>query len=384
MMKILHVITGLENGGAEAVLFRLCTTDKRNSHRVVSLMGDGKYGQLLLDANVDVECLNLQRGRLSLKGTRRLYRIIKGSSCDILQTWMPHADFLGGVIGKFARTPNVIWTVHHSNYDSTLTKVGTRFLVRVLSYLSPLVPSLVISCSRVALESRLSEGYRPRQALVIPNGYDDQFFTPDRRDQRAYWKGLELGRETLVVGMVARFDAQKDHKGLLSAIAQLPHDVPDFSLLLVGPGMSAENAMLNAWIEEAGLTNRVFLLGESVDVPGIMANLDLHVLASAYGEAFPNAVAESMAAGTASIVTDVGDSADIVGETGWVVPPRNPTALAAMLDSVLRLGRKHLRAKGWTARERVQTHFSLEKMLNNYGSAYTSLNRVVDKAHKES
>jgi len=343
-------------------------------------MNHGKYGQLLLDANVDVECLNFRRGTVSLRGLFRLYQIIRQSSCDVVQTWMPHADFLGGLIGRLARTPNVIWTIRHSDYDINSTKVGTRFLVRALSYLSPSVPSLVISCSRVALESRRAEGYRPRQAIVVPNGYDSEFFTPNRRSPKTYWKGLglDLDRETLVIGMVARFDPQKDHRGFLSAISSLPHDVPDFLLVLVGADMNVENEVLTAWIEEAGMTSRVFLLGERADVPDIMANLDLHILPSAYGEAFPNAVAESMVSGTPSIVTDVGDSAEIVGETGWVVSPRDQVALSKMLDSVLRLGRNHLREKGGTARERVKTHYSLEKMVKGYSDAYTALNAGVN------
>ena len=343
-------------------------------------MSHGKYGQLFLDANVDVECLNFRRGTVSLKGLFRLYQIIKTSSCDVVQTWMPHADFLGGLIGRLARTPHVIWTIRHSDYDRNSTKVGTRFLVRVLSYLSSTVPSLVISCSRVALESRRVDGYRPRQSIVVSNGYDSELFTPNRRSPKTYWQGLgvDLDRETLVIGMVARFDPQKNHRGFLSAISLLPDDVPDFLLVLVGADMNAVNEVLTAWIEEAGMMSRVCLLGERADVADIMANLDLHILASAYGEAFPNAVAESMVSGTPSIVTDVGDSAEIVGETGWVVSPRDHVALSKMLDSVLRLGRNHLRERGETARERVKTNYSLEKMVKGYLDAYTSLSAGVN------
>ena len=101
-MKIIHVITGLNNGGAEAILYRLCKYDKSNKHTVVSMMDSGKYGELLRNENIDVYTLNMSAGKLTFNGIINLYKIIKKFKPNVVQTWMYHANLLGGIVAKIA------------------------------------------------------------------------------------------------------------------------------------------------------------------------------------------------------------------------------------------------------------------------------------------
>jgi glycosyltransferase involved in cell wall biosynthesis len=137
--------------------------------------------------------------------------------------------------------------------------------------------------------------------------------------------------------------------------------------VLAGTGCSDDNAALVAQIKDHGFQGAVRLLGRRGDIPAIMNALDLHVLSSR-SEAFPNVVAEAMACGTPCVVTDVGDAALIVGNTGWVVPPRDPERLAEAIVEALRerTDAKQWQSRSRAARQRILNEFSLEDMVERY------------------
>lgn len=371
-MHILHLITGLSDGGAEAVLYRLCTHDAENRHVVVSMMGKGKYGPLLHAAGVEVHCLGMPRGRVTFRGLRRLWQILRTEHPDVVQTWMYHADLVGGVLARLTGLRAVCWGIHHSNLEPGKLRRATIWVARLNARLSRWAPAAIVCCAAQARDVHVRLGYAAQKFVIIPNGYDVGRFRPDaaaRARLRAEW-GVPDGVPLL--GMVARFDPQKDHANLLAACARLQASGADFAAVLVGTGCDADNAALVQQLAAAGLTQRVRLLGQRDDVPAVMAALDLHVLSSA-GEAFPNVLAEAMACGTPCVTTDVGDAALIVGETGWVVPPRDAPALAAAIGEAL-----HERAEQpaeWAgrrraARERVVEHFDIERMATAYRAVW--------------
>lgn len=371
-MKITHVITGLSDGGAEGVLYRLCTMPPEAVHfRVISLMDDGKYGPLLRSEGVEVTCLNMPQGRVTVTALWRLWRLLRRQRPDAVQTWMYHADLIGGVVARLAGIRRVFWGVRHSTLDATSSKRSTIWVARLCAWLSSVVPIRIVCCAQQALEVHRRLGYTARKLLVIPNGYDLARFAPDsaaRNRLRAEWR---VG-ERWVLGMVARFDPQKDHKNLLEALAQLKRQKLNFVAVLVGYGLDNENSQLSASLQALDLTDHVRLLGQRPDVPAVMNALDVHVLSSAYGEAFPNVVAEAMACGTPTVVTDVGDAAAIVGDTGWVVRPRDAAKLAAALSQAHDAMED---AEAWqirqrAARQRVVDNFSLERMVQRYHEAW--------------
>ncbi len=365
-LRILHVITGLEEGGAEAVLYRLVVCDEPHRHHVVSLTGRGKYGPLLRQAGTRVTCLNMPRRRLTLRGLWRLWRILRAERPHVVQTWMYHGDLVGGVVARLAGVRNIVWGIHHTNLEPGKVPRSTIWVARLNARLSHWVPKAIVAVAERAKEVHAALGYAAHKIVVIPNGYDFNRFCPDE-EARARLRG-EWGvpERVFLVGMVARFDPQKDHANLLEALARL-EDL-DFRCALVGRGLTPDNREIVDLVRGHDLEERVLLLGSRSDIPAVMNALDLHVLSSA-GEAFPNVVAEAMACGTPCVVTDVGDASLIVGETGWVVPPRDPSALA----QAIRAAWEEWRTRGgdWferkaKARARVVERFSIERMAGAY------------------
>lgn len=366
---VVHIITGLNDGGAEAALFRLCTADHDARHLVVSLMGPGKYGPLLEKAGIAVLCLDMPQGKMRLAALWRLRKFLTETRPDAVQTWMYHADFLGGIAARTAGIRNLCWGIHNTTLTRGESASTTILISRLCAILSRFVPRAIVCCAEKSAEVHADLGYRASIMRVVNNGYDLSQFRPDDRSGQAVRAELGLGDEALI-GFVARFDSQKDHRNLLGALRLLKSRGQTPRCLLVGTGMDAANGALTAMVDEFGLSDQLDLLGRRDDVPAIMNALDVHVLAS-LAEAFPNVLAEAMACGTPCVSTDVGDAAIILGDTGWIVPRGDPAAMADAISRALaERGSSSWQQRQQDARQRIETRFSIEQMVEGYRAAW--------------
>lgn len=369
---VLHIITCLHDGGAEAVLYRLCTHDDASRHHVVSLMGPGKYGPLLASKGIKVTCLDMPKGRITLRGLFRLWRVIRTTRPDVVQTWMYHADLVGGLVTRMAGCRNVVWGMHNTTLSEEKSARNTIRTVRLCARLSSRVPHRIICCAEKTRAVHAALGYDETRMRVVPNGYDLSTFRPDPVSREQIRKELGIGSDTPVIGFVARFDPQKDHANLLHALANLRDSGRRPLCLLVGTGLAPDNADLSRMISDLGLTAQVRLMGRRSDIPAVMNALDVHVMSSA-SEAFPNVLCEAMACGTPCVTTDVGDAAVIVSDTGWVAPARDPKALSnAMADALSARERADWTARKEAARQRIETHFTIDRMVEGYHAVWHS------------
>lgn len=364
-VKVLHVITGLGSGGAERQLASLvrCSDPGQVTHRVISLMDDGVYGADLRAAGVRLDSLNLRKGHFSPATGLTLARLMRGFKPDLVQTWLYHADLAGLLAAQLAGRPPVVWSLRCSD-------MPLHPMVRLLSLLSRW-PAAVVANSDAGLAAHLRSGYHPRWSCVIPNGIDTEKFRPDPDARAQVRAAFDVPDDVTLVGCFARHDAMKDHAGLLAAFGRLD---PSVRLMLAGTGTGPENEVLTAQMVAAGLDpKRLLRLGERRDVPNLQAALDLFVLGSAYGEGFPNAVAEAMACGLPVVATDTGDCRTIVGACGRVVPPRDPISLGDAMAELLALSVDDRSRLGAAARQRVITQWSLSAMVEAYLSLYIRL-----------
>lgn len=367
------MITDLGQGGAEAVLYRLVVaTRDRFDHSVVSLHQEGVYGPDLREQGIPVTALGMSRGRLAMNGLRRLQRITTEFRPDVVQTRLHHANLVGGLVARFSGAPPVVWALHSHDPGAVRATWKTRLVRRCSAWSSRSLPEFIVSDARSSAALHAEIGFSPAKLVVIRNGVDSTSFRPDavaREQTRTRWG---VAPDETLLGCVARWDPLKDHENLLQALKLVADSGPAFRCALVGSGMTADNRDLHRMIERYGVRDRLILTGPTKDVAAIMNMLDIHVLPSC-SESLPVSVMEAMACGIPCVVTDVGDTRDIVGETGWVVAPRDAGALAGAIQAALADCRQTARrGRGEACRNRVINEFSLARMAAEYGALWVN------------
>ena len=371
-MKVVHIITGLGNGGAEHALFKICKYDVKNKHFVISLKDKGKYFSLLNKLGIKVYCLNVSF--FSIYKFLFLIKLLRSLKPDIVQTWLVHADFIGSFAARLAGIKKILWNVRYSNIEIGKAKFTTILIIKILSILSYIIPKLILVVSKRAKKIYEMEGYNKKILKFIPNGYDMKVLKNDNTLKKKFRKKIKIRKSVPLIGNVARYDPQKDHLNLLNALALIRLKKINFFCVLIGLNLDTNNTKIITEIKRLKLNNHVKLLGQIKNITEVMNGLDIHVLSSSYGEGFPNVVAESMACGTPCIVTDVGDSSYIVGKTGWVVPPNNSHKLAEAIQKSL----DEIRSLKWNkrcikAQLRIKDKFNIGKMIELYNSVWVKV-----------
>jgi glycosyltransferase involved in cell wall biosynthesis len=374
-MKILHLITTLSIGGAETMLYKLVTSMDRDKFeiQVVSLTDFGPIGGRIQDSGISVRSLDMKRGVPDPRMVFTLMRWLNKDRPDIIQTWMYHADLMGGLAAAICGRIPVAWGIHHSDLSTAGNKRTTLWTAKACARLSNRIPAKIICCSQAARDLHSRIGYDKNKMMVIPNGFDLDIFSPSKEARNKMRNMLKLSDQTLLIGLIARFDPQKDHKTFFQAAGILHQHYPYVHFLLCGNNIGWDNSFIHSWIEKADIRPVTHLIGNSDDMVYVQNALDIAV-SSSYGEGFPNVLGEAMACGVPCVVTDVGDSARIVGDTGFVVPPRDSVALAMALKDMIELGEKRKKL-GMLARKKIQNDFPLEKIVRQYEQLYLDLVR---------
>jgi glycosyltransferase involved in cell wall biosynthesis len=311
----------------------------------------------------------MDRSGCSLLPFLRLFKLMLKIHPDIVQTWMYHADLVGGVAARLVGIKRVVWALRSSNLSESLNKRSTLNVVKICSAISPWIPQHILSCSNRAAEIHADLGYSRGKIKFIANGFDLRVFHPDEEAKVSVRRELGLPPNALLVGLMARYDSQKNHTGFISAAALVHRSTPHVHFLLAGTGVDKSNQALAQLISDHYLKNHIHLLGRRTDMPRLMASLDV-LASSSYGEAFPNVLGEAMACGVQCVVTDVGDSAEIVGDTGRVVLPGDMEGLARHIQEVLSLPVEEKARLGQQARARVAANYEIGYVTRLYEEFY--------------
>lgn len=375
-LHVTHVITSLQVGGAQVMLSRLLAGQDRSATtaEVISLTDAGPIAQMLAAQGVRVRALGMRRGVPAPLRAARLAGWLRAARPDVVQTWMYHADLIGGMAARLAGVP-VVWGVHHTDLPAHATKLGTRLTAAACARLSGLVPSAIVCCSQATHDAHAALGYAANKLTVIPNAFDLDAFQPSAAARESVRNELGLEAGALLLGQFGRFHPQKDHRTFLEAAGRLAARMPHVHFLLAGDDMTDRNAELAEAKRALGLQGRLHLLGRRDDVPRLMAALDLATLSSAFGEGLPLVVGEAMACAVPCVVTDVGDAARVVGDTGLVVLPGQPAALAEAWEALLSAEPATRRARGEAARQRVASHYHLPTLIARYEALHQATAR---------
>jgi glycosyltransferase involved in cell wall biosynthesis len=338
---------------------------------VIGLAGEGEVALKIAALGIPVQCLGM-RGLLSgVSGWLSLLRRIRQFKPDIVQTWMYHADLIGGVAARLCGVRHVVWNIRNGVVDRQ-AKFFTRWVVKICAWSSRVIPESILNCSEQAMKTHVGYGYDQMRMRVIPNGFDVTRFKPDVEARRSVREELGIAPQSRLIGLVGRFHAQKNHMGFIRMVGMLNRQGHDVYCLCAGQGVDADNHQLMRAAAAEGIGSRCFFLGRRDDVPRIMAALDVLVSASD-GEAFPNVLGEAMSCGVPCAATDVGDSALIIGDCGKVVQADDMAGLAVAVMELLQLPLAQSRALSEQARARIAGQFDLEAVMQRYYGLYRQL-----------
>jgi glycosyltransferase involved in cell wall biosynthesis len=376
-IRVIHLITGLNTGGAEIALLRLLSKMDRQKFdlHVISMIPVGAIGEKIRDQGLPVYSLEMQPGQPSLRGFFRLLQFLKQIRPDVLQTWLYHADLMGLLAAKVAGLQTIIWNIRSAEMDFLQYRWLSGRVVKLCALLSHW-PIAVIVNSRAGQTIHTRLGYHPREWIFLPNGIDTQIFQPDpeaRAKVRAEW---QVGPDEILIGIVGRIDPQKDHATFIRTAALASQALPKLRFVCVGSGPEDYQVRMKELSTQLNLTNLRWA-GARTDMPAVYNALDV-LVSSSIGEGFPNVVAEAMACEKPCVVTTVGDSSILIAETGMCVPSGNPEALAEGLLRMLALPAVERARLGQKARQRIADNFSLQKMVSEYTALYERLGRHPD------
>lgn len=373
-IKILHIINDLSIGGAEMMLYRLLSHKSRQRFQpiVISLMDRGSLRGGFEELGIPVFTARMKPGFPTPASIWRLIQLIRKIKPALIQGWLYHGSLAGqlGALAMGGKVP-VLWSIHFSVYSLSFEKKLTAIVVRICGLLSSLAAGIIF-VSRTSQAQHQKLGYNIDKSCVLPNGIDVSMFAPSEDARVSVRDELRIPHDAVLIGNISRYHPMKDHANFLQAARSIAGKHPQVHFLLAGRELDERNRPLRDLIQQHGLEVRIHLLGERTDIARLVATLDIFCLSSAYGESFPLIVGEAMAAGVPSVVTDVGDSAWMLSDTGRVVPPRNAKALAGACEELLALGQEGRRALGAAARNRVIDLFSLGTVVAQYEDLYES------------
>jgi len=366
-MKIIHIITDLDTGGAEMMLYKLLDSlrDDRIDSTVISLMGRGKITERIEALGVKVETLNLGQGEHpSWRTIKKLRHIMRAFNPDIVQGWMYHGNIAATaavfLFDPMRRKVKLFWNVRQTLYDINSEKTQTRWLIMLGRWLS-FFPYSIIYNSNLSAEQHCNVGYLSKKTKIIPNGFDLQKFKPDQQHRQQLREELKINDNVLLIGHISRLHPMKDHATLLRAIDRVVGSLSstgskqEVLFLLIGHGVTSELSKNPA----------IRFLGERTDIPRIMSALDIVVSSSAWGEGFPNVIGEAMASEVPCVVTDVGDSAYIVGKYGRVCSVGDDQCIASSLLQLIE-NKQERKTAGKQARKRIKENYSIDKIKKEY------------------
>lgn len=370
-IKVTHIITCLDTGGAEMMLYKLLSAYDRERFEmsVISLIDIGMVGKKIESLGIKVYSLGMRKSLLSIFSLFKLRKILKQENPDILQGWMYHGNLIATIAKKLIGKP-MIWNIRQTLYSFNKEKFLTGLIIRLCAWLSKR-PEYIIYNSDISISQHQKIGYFKHKTKMIPNGFDCELLKPGIGKLRSE---LNLINNEVLIGLVARYHPMKCHKNFIKAAARLGKN-NEVRFVLVGRTVDKFNDELMQEINRTNIADKFYLLGERSDIPNIFSSLDIVALTSSWGEGFPNVIGEAMACGIPCVVTDVGDAAKIVDNTGVVVAADDINILTKGLQYLIDIGEDKRRSLGVNARKRIKNDFSIAAVTEQYQNLYQELSK---------
>jgi glycosyltransferase involved in cell wall biosynthesis len=356
----MYVITGLGVGGAEKVVTSLADkmADQGNEVLVVYMTGDA----LVRPSNPAVGLVKLKVNSIwdlpvFFIRFRQLHSCFEP---DVVHTHMVHANLLVRLCRLITPIRRLVNTAHN-------TREGGQF--RMLGYrMTNWLSDVLTNVSTEAVRSFEDQNAVPAgKMLAVHNGISLSQFRKSVSAISRVRSELKLGKDEKLIVSVGRLYGQKDFPNLLNALAKIGGRDSDWHLAVAGDG-PLRNELVSL-TQKLGLDDRVSFLGVRNDIPDLLSAADLFVLSSAW-EGFPMVIGEAMACECVVVATDCGGVREFLGDSEFLVEPKNPEALAAAISHALKLSPEQRVARGQSSRARIEELYSLEATVDKWLAIY--------------
>tara|TARA_B100000886_G_scaffold137371_1_gene92860 strand:- start:4434 stop:5579 length:1146 start_codon:yes stop_codon:yes gene_type:complete len=372
-LRILHLITSLDKGGAQKNLLNICSSCEIKSF--VICLSKKSYFSKKLD-EIGVDNLSLEINLKNLFSIFKLFKIIKilnSFKPDIIQTWLYHADFIGSIIKLIYKKYKLIWTIRHSDVSLAENKLTTFLLIRLLITISYKLPDKIVYCAKASIFAHERIKYCRGKRILIHNGLDinnkdyiNYQFSKDNEE-------FKLSNDTFIFISVARFHPIKNHFLLLNAFKDAKNvSSRKIHLLMLGENIVLGNKEINDFIKINNLYKNITLLGPKDNVYHYLKKAHFFILSS-NSEAFPNVLLESSLCCTPCISTNVGDAKYIIGKYGYITTKNNRSEMKKAILKASELSQLDYENLAIKTRERSIELFSYERMISKYNSLYLNL-----------
>jgi len=368
-ISVLHIITGLNCGGAENMLLKLVKNQQSRGYKIVvlSLMDEGDLFESFNELGIRVFSFGFYASSVpKLTSLFKIILMVIKIKPNIIHSWMYHANLVATIASFFvSKRTKLIWGVRQTLYNIQSEKVMTRIVIRLTSILSN-IPDSIVYNSYTSKKQHIEIGYNESKSIVIPNGFDVEFYSYN------YKTNFQYNSSSFIFANVARFHPMKNHEGLIRTFARVANLYNDTVLVLAGEGLTEENQYITQMINYYSLSERVILLGR-IDIGSVkqlMAAIDVFILPSIRGEAFPNVIGEAMLTGVPCIVTDIGDSKEIVNDYGNIIQPSDDDILFDAMCVYRNMSHDKLKKIGISARKHITQNYKIEQIEGKYHELY--------------
>ncbi len=375
-MKVCHIINSFNNGGAENILLKICEASKDNKnitqHYVISLIPNGDLLNQFKNTSANVYELNFKKNFFFLSEVFKLFKIVKQIKPNILMGWMYHSSILVYLIGKLLKIKEIYWNIRHTKLVFLKSSIITICISKLMAIFSNISKINIIYCSYESEKLHKRAGYNNKYSKIIFNGVDVHKYKISNEINLKLRNKYQIKQNTLVIGMIANFRRQKNHKFLINSLGIFKEKKINFKLVLAGRDINYKNKKLLKIINKNNINENVLLLNNVNNANVLYSLFDVFVLVSNFGESFSNVLIESMSSSVPCISTNVGASKFIVGNVGWILDNYDEKEFSNKLEQINKLTKK---TDDWNNlkelnRKRIIDNFSLEKMINNYNSLW--------------
>ena len=369
-MKILHIITNLNLGGAEVQLYKI-VENLKNDHKikVISLISIGDVGDKLIKSGIELSIINFSKKRFFFLSFLKLCNTISKFKPDIVHTWMYHANLIGGLAAKISKVKNIFWSIHHNDLSIIHNKLSTLIVAKIGAFFSYLIPKTVICVSKNVKTNHIDFGYQEKKMFFIPNGIDVLEFSKIDDARHLLFKKYNFTNDTKLIGFPSRFDPIKNHEGFFASVAEIKMSYPKLNLqiILCGKNIDKNNDELITLINKYDLIDCVQLMGIIHNMPLFMSSIDL-LVNNSYSESFSLVLAEALSCQTLCVSTTEGDPESIIKDIGVYVPAGNTSLLSkAIINMIKSDSLEENKTKG---REKIISSYSIEIVMKKYKLLY--------------